>query len=67
VGEEDVKFQKIGKQFIEQNKCFRMIQVANSGHCIHLEQPKAFERLVGQWIKEEETKHAINKNKSTPI
>ena len=67
VGEEDVKFQKIGKQFIEQNKCFRMIQVANSGHCIHLEQPKDFERLVGQWIKEEETKHAINKNKSTPI
>lgn len=67
VGEYDTKFQKIGQLLVEQNQRFIMRQVTSSGHCIHLEQPKAFEILVSKWIKEAEQTHANHKNKPITI
>ncbi|OTP11867.1 2-succinyl-6-hydroxy-2,4-cyclohexadiene-1-carboxylate synthase [Enterococcus sp. 10A9_DIV0425] len=54
-GEWDRKFNVIGLDLVKQNPEFSFQLIRNCGHCCHIEQPRGFEKLVTNWIKEKES------------
>lgn len=50
VGELDVKFQQIAKKMQEIQPDFSIEFVSDTGHCIHLEKPQVFEKIVVSFV-----------------
>ncbi|OTN88791.1 2-succinyl-6-hydroxy-2,4-cyclohexadiene-1-carboxylate synthase [Enterococcus sp. 7E2_DIV0204] len=50
VGELDHKFQQIASKMKERQPAFLIEIVSNTGHCIHLEKPQTFEKIVISFV-----------------
>ncbi|MEI5990424.1 2-succinyl-6-hydroxy-2,4-cyclohexadiene-1-carboxylate synthase [Enterococcus termitis] len=50
VGELDPKFQQIAKKMQEKQPDFSIELVSDTGHCIHLEKPETFEKVVMAFV-----------------
>ncbi|MEI5994001.1 2-succinyl-6-hydroxy-2,4-cyclohexadiene-1-carboxylate synthase [Candidatus Enterococcus mansonii] len=51
VGELDLKFQQIAKNMKERQPNIVIELVKDTGHCVHLEKPRTFERIVHMFLR----------------
>ncbi|MFD2307451.1 2-succinyl-6-hydroxy-2,4-cyclohexadiene-1-carboxylate synthase [Enterococcus termitis] len=51
VGELDTKFQQIADQMKQRQVTFSIKTVSDAGHCVHLEKPQQFEKIVYDFLK----------------
>lgn len=51
-GEWDQKFQTIGQQMAQASQRIQFITLPAVGHCLHIENPRAFAQPIAQWLEE---------------